>query len=95
MKQLEYATNTQESLPVIGVNRQRVIPYMFVVDMGDHEIYFDAEKDRVYDIMILFKTEIGFFEHKLRPLTAEYRMTEKFLESCQWDAVSNYYDGRD
>ena len=95
MKQLEYATQTTEKKPRIELNNQKVIDYRFVVDLGDHEIYFDAEPDRIWDIMILFKTEIGFYEHKLKPLTAQYNMTEKFLESCLWDVVSDYYDGRD
>lgn len=94
MKQLEYATQTEKKTRV-ELNNQKVIDYRFVVDMGDHEIYFDADKDTVYDILILFKTEIGLFEHKIRTLSAEFKRTQKFLESCLWDEVSNYYEGEE
>lgn len=76
----------------IFLNKLKNIPYSFVIDNEEYEIFFDANRDQVQDAMILFKTDMGFFEHKLN--VRELEKTERYIfKYCDWTVVDDYMDG--
>jgi len=71
----------------ISLNKLKILPYKYVIDNEEHEIFFNADKLSVHDVMILFKTEYGLFEHIVTD--EQFKAVEIFIKCCDWTEVYN------